>query len=218
MSPKQLAYYLKKSAVLIVIALLIVIVNTVLIYRSINRMPNEHMIFYFYETNVPGASAQQWAEELKQTYPSIKHVEAQSYTRSVSFAYSNNTTGWDIIITRLANTEGDILFIPYQQYENMLINKDSYGNRALMELDPSYFSTETLASRGVMLDGALYGIRVDGLEFNGLTFPVAEGADNVIKGRSAKEVIACIYINTVMPDMAQKVLSDIINSSKSHES
>ena len=200
---KRFLYFSKKILPWITAITAVMVVSTVMLYRSLAELPQERLIFFFYQTNVPAGNASQWAQQLKENNPEIEYSEAQCYTAHEGYGPSGLQSGWTYITARLAKKEGDVLILPESQYKLMA------DNNWLMPLNGSLFGS----FNGLMQNekGEILGLTVSSMSFEGLEFPCAQEPHNVISALNGERLIICVYHQTADPALTQKILYKIMS-------
>lgn len=199
---KRFLYFAKKALPWIISIMAIMVISTVMIYRSLAKLPQERIIIFFYQTNVPASNASQWAQTLKTENPEIEYAEAQCYTALEGYSPSGMQSGWTYITARLAKNEGDIFILPKSQLDIM------EESNWLMPLDENLFGGFEGTVRSEK--GDILGLDVSSMSFKGLEFPRAEEPYNVLYPLEGNTLIACVYYQTSDPALTQKVLHKIM--------
>ena len=190
-SKEALTYYARRCAGVLIAAVLAVGIITVAAYhRAETAIPENRAILFFYRSNVPGVNADQWEEGfLSQTYPETQYIEVQCFQPGLSGQVSSQDSGWFIIAARLANYEGDILFLDRERYE--FLQENSY----LAPLNTLPAINSLPENRLLTSSGQCFGILMQGIRLEGLEFPAAqEQIDNVLgPAEGGSELIVCLY-------------------------
>ena len=200
---KRFLYFSKKTLPWVIALMAVMVVSTVMIYRSIARLPEERIIIFFYQTNVPASNAAQWAQTLKEENPEIEYAEAQCYTALEGYSSQGMQRGWTYITVRLAKKEGDIFILPKSQFDIM------EESNWLLPLDESLFGSFEGAVRNT--EGDIMGLEVSSMIFEGLNFPRAEEPYNVLYPLEGDSLIACVYYQTSDPALTKNILNKIIS-------
>ncbi len=200
---KRFLYFSKKALPIIVSAVLLLSLGTVLFYRSASSLPKERLIIFFYQTNVPSASASKWAQGLMDSSPEIKYAEAQCYTAMENAGYMDMQSGWTYITARLAKNEGDLLFLPQSQFDFML----EKGWLAPLERE-RFGAFEGALSNP---DGEIMGLDITGMGLKGLEFPCAQKPDNALRPLEGEKLIACVYCHASDLTLAKNTLFEILD-------
>ncbi len=146
-------------AILLVCALTFVIFSMRENYFITNR---DRIIFLAYQTNISGSSGEIWAKNLQALFPEMPGFEVSVYfTHQTGNETITITTenGWQQIITRLGNKQGDILLLNNTAFYDTMLKNDF-----LLPLEPCGYGDRAL--RGT--DGNIYGIDITGLTAEGL--------------------------------------------------
>ena len=206
---KKYIPYLKKAAVLLAVLLVATTALTELIYnRRATRIGDNHAIIFFYRTNVPGGRASAWQQSLKEAHPEIEHLEVQCFDVSVQgggmgagwTVQSGAQSGWQIITTRMAANECDILLLDKERYEFLL------AGGYLKPMEP----VEALLARAKRSEGRIYGYEVQQMMFRGLEFPGSALPDNSICSTAASsQVIMCLYVRA--SEQGEKLAYEILS-------
>ena len=184
---KRFLYFSKKTLPWVIALMAVMVVSTVMIYRSIAQLPEERIIIFFYQTNVPASNAAQWAQTLKEENPEIEYAEAQCYTALEGYSSQGMQRGWTYITARLAKKEGDIFILPKSQFDG--------------SFEGAVRNTE----------GDIIGLEVSSMIFEGLNFPRAEEPYNVLYPLEGDSLIACVYYQTSDPALTKNILNKIIS-------
>lgn len=128
-------------------------------YLETNR---DRIILLAYQTNITGSSGEMWAKNLQTLFPEMPGFEVSVYlTREAGNENITITTenGWQQIVTRLGNRQGDILLLNNEAFYHTML-----ANDFLLPLEPCGYGDR--AVRGE--NGKIYGIDVTGLTAEGL--------------------------------------------------
>lgn len=183
---------LKKAGIACLCIMVCLLFATELIYnRMATAIGDNHAIIFFYCTNVPGGQASAWQQKLEQSHPEIHHLEVQCFSHTEQGGSSvvgmpSTQSGWQIISTRMAAGECDILFLNRERYEFLLAG----GYLMQMELPDGFPSERTLTSEGVIM-----GVDMRHMQLEGLEFPCALDPQNRVDTTDTVNpgVIMCLY-------------------------
>lgn len=204
MSKDRFLFFTKKILPYSMIIALIAVLATVMIFRAFRPLPQERVIIFFYQTNVPAMNASEWAQQLKSDVPGAEYTEAQCYTARENSGGSVQS-GWTYISARLSDDQGDIFIIPQERFE--FLNQKGWLKKldiSELQCDPSRLITEP--------DGDVFGVDVSGLCFKDLNFQRIEEPHNVIYPLEGQSAVLCIYAGASSDSLARTVLNHIVNS------
>lgn len=197
----------KKAFIIFIAIAALLFIATELIY---NRMETDAMngseraIIFFYRTNVPGGQANAWQLRLEEKHPEIKHLEVQCFdileqSGTNAMGMPATTSGWQIISTRMAVGQCDILLLDRERYE-FLLSKDY-----LLPLEAGL-----VPGREISADSGVMGYDISGMQLQGLEFPCKVEPHNRVESTSdsSSEVILCL-LKDAKP-MAAELAAEIL--------
>lgn len=193
---------MKKRLPVFLIATVLTVILTVVINSAITNFKytnRDRVIILAYQTNITGSDAENWQNNLKNTFSF--EFEVSVYTTNSAGNESITITtenGWQQVVTRLGAKQGDILLLNQVAYETML------NNAFLLPIDFE-------GNNAIKADGVTYGIDISGKTAEGLTARDTSkyvGAHQPLPIYSIDDspAIAVIYKGAKHPEMASEVI------------
>ncbi len=208
---KKYLFAVKKAAAACLCLIVCLLFATELIYnRMATAIGDDRAIIFFYCTNVPGGQASAWQQKLAQSHPDISHLEIQCFNLIEQAGNSpvgmpSSQSGWQIISTRMAAGECDVLFLNKERYEFLL----SKGHLIPIEL-PEGFDT----SRALMQGENIMGVDMRHMQLEGLEFPCALEPHNRLDSTDTANpgVIMCLLktASQKAKDLSKEILQNAV--------
>lgn len=211
----------QKLAVFLLALVLITALTFALFHLRANyiKTNRDRIIFLAYQTNITGSSGEMWAKNLEARFPEAPGFEVSVYltrqagNESITITAEN---GWQQVVTRLANKQGDILLLNNEAFFDTMLKNDfllpiepcGYGDRALRGDNGKIYGLDVT---GLTAEG-LYSLDTSALVGQGQPLPLSSADTANYKTETVDirpRVIAVLYKGTAHEAQARQVLETL---------
>jgi len=198
----------KKNWYVFPIAILIVLLTTYFAYRVIDgRLPQNRLVILAYETTITGSEAEDWETALAEKHTELDYVDVQVYLAQGA-NLTSYASGWDQIVTLLANGCGDILLLDEEHFTYMA------QNNYLLPLTGQNFGEKAVYESNTNGVEQLLGVEVQGIYPYGLRYlENAASADlyqpKMLVSADGNKIYAAIYAGTTNQSAVLRVFAEL---------